>query len=57
VLAVGTDRYDDPGISTLGFAAVDARGFAEAMRHVGPRLYADVQVETLIDSADLASYV
>lgn len=53
VLAVGTDRFDDPGISPLSFAVADARAFAQAF--ATPGRYGDVEVETLLDDPDLAT--
>ncbi|RST83838.1 caspase family protein [Aquibium carbonis] len=53
VLAVGTDRFDDPGISPLSFAVADARAFAQAFEK--PGRYGDVEVETLLDDPDLAT--
>jgi uncharacterized caspase-like protein len=52
VLAVGTDRYDDPAISPLRFAGADARAFAAAFAPGGG--YAGVEAEVLIDTPDLA---
>lgn len=54
VLAVGTDRYADPGIPALGFAAADARGFAAALAAGASPLYAAVEAEVIADSEDLA---
>lgn len=52
VLAVGTDRYDDPAIGALRFAAADARAFAGAFAAGGR--YGAVEAETMIDHPDLA---
>ena len=53
VLAVGTDRFDDPGISPLRFAVADAKAFAAAFDK--PGRYGDVAVEVLADDPDLAT--
>jgi hypothetical protein len=53
VLAVGTDRFDDPGISPLRFAVADAQAFAAAFD--APGRYGDVTVEVLADDPDLAT--
>lgn len=53
VLAVGTDRFDDPGISPLSFAVADARAFAAAFAE--PGRYGGVEVEVLADDPDLAN--
>ena len=53
VLAVGTDRFDDPGISPLSFAVADARAFAAAFAK--PGRYGGVEVEVLADDPDLAN--
>ena len=52
VLAVGTDLYDDPGISQLGFAASDAQAFASAFVPGGR--YIAVEAEVVATSRDLA---
>ena len=51
VLAVGTDRFDDPGISPLRFAVADAKAFAAAFAE--PGRYGDVAVEVLADEENL----
>ncbi|WP_187970173.1 caspase family protein [Aquibium microcysteis] len=53
VLAVGTDRFDDPGISPLRFAVADAQAFAAAFAE--PGRYGDVATEVLADEPDLAT--
>ncbi len=53
VLAVGTDRFDDPGIAPLRFAVADAQAFAAAFET--PGRYGDVVVEVLADDPDLAT--
>lgn len=51
VLAVGTDRFDDPKIPSLRYAVADARAFAAAFSRPGP--YAAVETEVLADDEDL----
>lgn len=53
VLAVGTDRFDDPGIAPLRFAVADAQAFAAAFAE--PGRYGDVATEVLADEPDLAT--
>jgi hypothetical protein len=53
VLAVGTDRFDDPAIAPLRFAVHDARAFAAAFRD--DRRYAGVESEVIADDADLGA--
>ena len=53
VLAVGTDRFDDPRIAPLSFAVADARAFAAAF--ADPGRYREVETEVLADEPDLAS--
>ena len=48
VVAIGVNDYADPDLR-LGYAADDARGFAEMMRKQKGGLYGDVQVRTLVD--------
>lgn len=57
VLAVGTDRYDDPGIGRLGFAVADAEAFAGALSDGASGYYAAVTAEVIADSRDLAGDV
>ncbi|WP_187969949.1 caspase family protein [Aquibium microcysteis] len=54
VLAVGTDRYDDPAIGTLRYAVQDARRFAAAAA-AGSPYYAGVETEVIADAAELAA--
>lgn len=58
VLAVGTDIYDDPAISDLGFAVFDAEGFASATAVAASgenagAYYREVQTDILTNSRDL----
>ncbi|MDN2583682.1 caspase family protein [Aquibium sp. ELW1220] len=54
VLAVGTDRYDDPAIGDLRYAVQDARRFAAAAA-AGSPYYAGVETEVIADAAGLAA--
>jgi len=47
-VAIGVSEYADSDLR-LGYAAADARGFAEVLRKQKGGLYGDVQVRTLID--------
>ena len=48
VVAIGVSDYADPDLR-LGYAADDARGFAEVLQKQKGGLYGDVQVKTLVD--------
>ncbi len=54
VLAVGTDIYDDPAITRLGFAVRDARNLARGLAEGASRYYARIDTEVLANDADLA---
>ncbi|HHZ09899.1 MAG TPA: hypothetical protein GX405_14090 [Rhizobiales bacterium] len=54
VVAVGTDRYDDPRIVPLGFAVADAKAFAEGISGGSP-YYAAVETSIIADSRSLAT--
>lgn len=54
VLAVGTDRYDDPDIGDLRYAVQDARRFAAAAA-AGSPYYVGVETEVIADAAGLAA--
>jgi uncharacterized caspase-like protein len=47
-VTIGVSAYDDPDLR-LGYAAADARGFAEVLQKQKGGLYGDVQVKTLVD--------
>ena len=47
-VTIGVSAYDDPDLR-LGYAADDARGFAEALQKQNGGLYGEVQVKTLVD--------
>src|SRR5277367_3484711 len=47
-VTIGVSDYADPDLR-LGYAADDARGFAEALQKQKGGLYGDVQVKTLVD--------
>ena len=46
---IGVSDYADPELR-LGYAAADARGFAEALKRQNGGLYSDVEVRTLVDN-------
>lgn len=52
-IAVGTDRYEDPSIKTLGAAKRDAKAFADAMIGLKGSTYQDVDVTPLLDERHL----
>jgi len=55
VLAVGTDRYDDPALSPLNFAVADARNLAAALTTGATSpYYSAVEAEVIADDPDLA---
>ena len=47
-VTIGVSAYADPDLR-LGYAADDARGFAEVLQKQKGGLYGDVQVKTLVD--------
>ena len=49
-VTIGVSAYDEPDLR-LGYAAADARAFAELLQKQKGGLYGDVQVKTLVDSA------
>ena len=53
-VAVGTDTYDDPGISRLNYAASDARAFAAALDKAGSGYYSEKFLEVLEDVPNLS---
>lgn len=54
LVAVGTDRYDDPGINRLHFAVSDAQRFARTVETKAGGYYADVRTEVIADAAGLS---
>jgi hypothetical protein len=53
VLAVGTDRYDDPRLPNLAFAAADARNLAQGLAAAPSRYYATVETRLIENAPDL----
>lgn len=53
VIAVGTDIYDDPRLSRLSYAAVDAQNFAKVAADASHRYYGSAEVISIIDGKDL----
>ena len=49
-VTIGVSAYDDPDLR-LGYAADDARGFAEVLQKQKGGLYGDVQIKTIVDGA------
>jgi uncharacterized caspase-like protein len=47
-VTIGVSNYADPDLK-LGYAADDARGFAEVLQKQKGGLYGDVQIKTLVD--------
>ena len=54
VLAIGTDRYDDPAIADLRYAVSDARSMVERMADAESPYYRSVEAHLLADSPDLS---
>lgn len=52
-ITVGTDVYDDPGISRLGAAKRDAASFGELVSSVKGGLYSDVDLTPFLDERGL----
>jgi hypothetical protein len=53
VLAVGTDRYDDPRLPDLAFAAADARNLSQGLAAAPSRYYSAVETRLIENAPDL----
>jgi len=55
-VTIGVSDYADEALR-LGYAAADARGFAEALRRQNGGLYSDVEVRQFIDAIDASTII